>query len=136
MFNKKLLEFISDLILVCPDINPLKVFKMSVNMATITDKKLPESAFYETVVIPYGKKVVDKDEAFFLSESYDAVKNSDLNLIEQLKGTWRTLDACNKITVWNYLQVLLVLSNKARAVSPSSASPTEPVDTSRLFKRT
>lgn len=115
IFNQKLLEFVADLIDVCPEIKTLKKFKLSVSMTILAKKEIPEDVFYNSVVVPYAEKVMQRDDEFFLTESYvTSPVLAEFNIVDQLKGAWRTLDDRNKEIVWNYMQILLIISNKIR----------------------
>jgi hypothetical protein len=122
IFNKKLIEFINDLIYICPEVDDFKSFKIATHMSACTAPKLPQKMFNECVVQPYSNKIVERDENFFLTESYsnfdDYFKEFGytIDIVGSLKSIWKTLDDENKKTIWKYLQILMQISNKC--ISP------------------
>lgn len=111
MFNRKLGEFIDDLIECYNDLEDLKVFKSMLDLAIYMDKNVPQQMFHETVTKKYEKYIVEYNEAFFLEEEYDPTY-TDINLVNKLKGIWKTMETHNKNIIWKYLHVLLVLDRK------------------------
>ena len=67
-------------------------------------------------MILYRKKILEKDESFFLNNDYvDIVKNSQSEGVEKiilkLKNYWTTLSETNKASIWEYLISLIKLSD-------------------------
>ena len=116
LFNRKLAEFMDDLIIACPDVErQFTVFKDVLGWAIAMDKRYPCGIFESTVMVPYGDQIKKRDENFFLQKAYteynDMYKQyyNDLNIVEKLKNVWSTLDDHNKETVWTYMEVLMQL---------------------------
>lgn len=68
----------------------------------------------------YHKKILDKDDDFFLNNNFDKhyqekanedVKNIE-NIINNLKKYWKDMDKDSKENIWKYLQVLVVLNDR------------------------
>lgn len=116
-FNKCLVEFANDLILICPEMNDLKIFRTAINAAITITPDMPEKIFYQTVVVPFETAIFQKNEDFLLSSNYD---NQDLNVVDKVKSMWKTLDDENKECVWNYFKVLIIHSRRVRNVQPKS----------------
>jgi hypothetical protein len=118
LFNRKLAEFIADLLYIYPGVDDFKTFKTTFEWATALDKTAPHHFFNACVVKPFAEKVLCRDETFFLCESY--VKYNDymkkyghnLDIVQKLKQIWKTLDEHNKDNIWKYMQVLVYLANK------------------------
>lgn len=120
LFNKKLFEFTEDLMFIFPEVADFRVFWDTVNWAVAINRNIPQEFFNNCVVAPYTDKILNRDETFFLQESYDEYNaylqeyNNDLNLVQKLKSIWKDLDEGNKATIWTYLRLLLVLSEKCK----------------------
>jgi hypothetical protein len=118
LFNKKLLEFVEDLIFICPEVNDFRVFKDTCIWAIRIKKEFAQSLFHACVYEPYAGKVMNKDESFFIQENFNeydqyiAMYSNDLNLVQKLKNIWSDLDDINKDAIWSYLRVLSVLNKK------------------------
>lgn len=110
VFNSKLKEFIADLSNVCPelcDMSPL------LSLTIAMDKNAAINMFNTTIAINYENHIMNKDDQFFLNEPYNGdVPNIGIDLVNNLKHVWTTLDSNNKETIWKYLQLLLILNNK------------------------
>ena len=118
LFNKKLSEFIDDLVYIYPSVKDFQLFKTTCNWASKLDKNAPQYFFNVCVVEPYEAKVMSRDEDFFLCETYVEYNDymnqygHNLDIVEKLKRIWKTLDDGNKDVIWKYLQVLVYLSNQ------------------------
>ena len=113
LFNKKLMGFVDDLLLLCPNMSEFMIFKTTLSVCTSMTPNLPQQVFHSTVTDKYSDAIINKNEAVLLNESYDDLTN-DLDIIEKIKHIWKTLSDDNKNAVWQHLQVLLVLSNRVQ----------------------
>lgn len=121
LFNRKLYEFMDDLMFISPDMErQFTVFKDVLGWAIAVNKSYPCGIFESTVSIPYGDQIKKRDENFFLAESYTYYDEmykqyyNDLNIVEKLKNVWRVLNDHNKTVVWQYMDVLLELANRTK----------------------
>jgi hypothetical protein len=124
IFNKKLQELLSDLIVVFPDDKDFKLFKNSIRLITLADIKKPLQMFKLSLTDEYKKNIEERNTDFFLDNDYRDVLNNDIikrsmndddvnkKLINKLKGYWKDLNDNNRDTIWNYFNILLKLSNK------------------------
>ena len=107
-------NFINDIILICPQDNDFKVFKNGIFLLKKTNpKKIAE--IFKNYITQYRKKIVDKDEAFFLENEYSELDISNeenfTTTMNKLKSYWKGLSDINKEKVRKYFQVLLKLKN-------------------------
>ena len=67
----------------------------------------------------YRQKILDKDETFFLENDYDIVnKYNDqeiFDIINKIKHYWTQLDNNNKTKIWDYLLLLIKISDQYSA---------------------
>ena len=124
IFNKKLQELLSDLIVVFPDDKDFKLFKNTVRLITLADVKKPLQMFKLSLTDEYKKNIEERNTDFFLNNDYSDVLNNDIikqtmndddvnkKLINKLKGYWKDLNDNNRDTIWSYFNILLKLSNK------------------------
>lgn len=123
-FNNVLTDFIDDCILVFPEDRDFKVYKKGVNMLVKVNPKKVLTVFTEYTTI-YREKILVKDEAFFLDnnnytevvsskvENSDKYSESDIfNIINKIKGYWIELNDSNKTKIWDYLILLINISDK------------------------
>lgn len=119
LFNKKLAEFIDDLIYIYPNINDFKIFRTTSYAASIIDVKAPQVYFQAYVVEPFEAKIMGRDEQFFMRQNYDDETSENLDIIAKLKHVWGKMSEPNKDTIWKYLQVLVYLSKQAERTRTS-----------------
>ena len=120
LFNRKIHEFMDDLISICPPEmeRQFTIFKDVLRWAIALHKTYPCEIFESTVIKPFEDHIRNRNEEFFLTESYttynEYYKNyyNDLNIVEQLKTVWKTLNPHNKNIVWQYFDVLVVLAQR------------------------
>ena len=110
LLNKKMIEFLDDLIYILPNINDFQVLKSSCQMLLVFNNNAVYKLF-KYISDTYSTNIINKDESFFLMQSYESYTN-DMNLIEKLKSNWKDLDTGNKETIWKYLQVLIILCRR------------------------
>jgi hypothetical protein len=106
-FQKELRAFMKDLIKVFPEDRDMKILSSSLNIAMMDD---PEDKvmyrFYDTL-LKFEGLIDTRNDQFF----YEAGKvNSDISLFTKLDVYWTNLHSDNRKIVWDYLQVLFLLS--------------------------
>lgn len=115
LFNLKFDEFLADLVATYPEETDIQAMR---NMLEWTIKfmgpKIPQEMFNNCVVIPYGDKIMAKNESFFLEEYQHDNRQQyvDINIVNKLKTNWRKLTVENKDAVWKYLHVLMLINKK------------------------
>lgn len=75
------------------------------------------SNYYELVHIPYGHKIKERDEDFFMTS--DSIADP-MQLIGMLRGLWKQMDSQDQEAVWRYLGVfekLCIASRPQHATS-------------------
>lgn len=111
VFNQKIIEFIQDVGVICPDVTELQSL---VSMGLLVDRMIAIRMF-ESYAGRYEAAILARDEAFFLNESFDDVVSAAAgspDIIARIKTVWRTLTDENKDIIWKYVQLLLVLHKK------------------------
>lgn len=119
VFNTKFMDLVKDLAKVFPGDQDFKIFPTTVRMAICANENLVRSVFHEKAAIPYKDKILAKDESFFLEHGYgditDDVASAGGNaedIIAKLKGCWAQLNEDNKVLIWKYLHLLILLDDK------------------------
>lgn len=120
-FNSKLADFIDKLIDLNPSIKDFELMKEACAWATNIDYKIPMQMFKTCIDDNYAEKIKACDDNFFLSEAYTHMSPEledkykiDMDLITTLKKIWRTLNDKEKKVIWNYLNLLVILSSDAK----------------------
>jgi hypothetical protein len=113
MFHTRLIAFIDDLQLVCPNMSELPLLKNVLRMEMPFSKKDIHKIFRESVVIPFQDKIENKDEAFFLQDADYSSITKEFDLINKIKSIWSTLSPENKEAVWKHLILLIKLNAKS-----------------------
>jgi len=115
LFNQQFGNCMNDLIKVFPDDSQLRFMHHSVQIILLTDEEYIYKIYHKYVTAPYNKQLMNREEAFFLDNSYDDVQgnmNDGLNIIKKVKTCWTVLSDKNKEIIWKYLQNMCVLTNK------------------------
>jgi hypothetical protein len=124
IFNNKITNFINDLIIVFPNDTDFKLFKNTINLVKLANKKLLLEYFKIGVNDEFKNNIINKNEQFFLDNNYSTVldntqiehainkENVNERLIEKLKEYWTQLNEENREIVWDYFNILLQLSEK------------------------
>lgn len=116
-FNNIIFEFVDDLIATFPEENDFKVYKRTLSLLKSANAK-KMCLIFKNYSYEYRDKIINKDETFFLKNSYDNIKegygNDDQTvegIIEKLKNYWNELSNENKETIWQYLNTMIKLSD-------------------------
>jgi hypothetical protein len=120
-FNNVLLNFIDDCILVFPEDRDFKVYKASIKILVKINPKKVLTIFANNTQI-YKSQILEKNEDFFLKNDYSEVinntKKTDISddeineIIKKIQGYWIELEKTNKEKIWDYMLLLLNLSDK------------------------
>lgn len=121
-FNKNLEKFLADLTTNFPDIKEFKQLKTGIILTKNFNEKSPEKIFRKNIVENFRNEIIAQNDQFFLNSSvYKCIddnnfKNIDnaqfIKLFEKLSSIWENLDNFNRQTVWRWLKLLIVLSDK------------------------
>ena len=66
----------------------------------------------------YRDRIMNQDETFFLDREYSTANSEEIkqkfsvNIIQNLKDNWTSLEANEKVNIWKYLKVLIKLTDK------------------------
>ena len=117
-FNNVLINFIEDCILVFPEENDFKIYKKGLQVYQKYNPKKILTIFNEYMVL-YKVKILDKDETFFLENNYEIIQkynNKEIfDIINKIKTYWKILDDNNKTKIWDYLLLLIQISDQYNA---------------------
>lgn len=120
-FNDKAYEFVSDLCRLVPTDSEFKAFKASVRLVNTMDAEQAIRVFVEHVTVPYGEQIVDRNEDFFLSPSFDdtldKVDDFVQPLVARIRGYWGSINDDDKNVVWDYLNLLHALAEQFHNIS-------------------
>lgn len=114
-FNNVLLDFMDDCILVFPEEKDFNVFKKGIELLKkFNPKKIP--LLFKEYVKFYKTEIKNRNEDFFLKNNYkdiDIIKddNEIFNIINKIKEYWKTLSEENKNKIWNYLDIMIKLTD-------------------------
>jgi hypothetical protein len=114
-FNKTFKEFTNDLVQSFPNDPDFKMYKIAVSAAMIMNENLVIGVFKEKVIDLYSDKILAKDDAFFMDNSYNELQGefSEASaIIQKLKGYWSGMSTEDREVVWRYFVVLVKLGQK------------------------
>jgi len=112
-FNKQLIEFADDLILLYPDDIDFKTFKTHIQLMQKVNARKMLNLFKE-YCIPYTNEILNKNEDFFLDNNYNQDHHNDnLIIIKKIKNCWSNINNSNRAIIWKYFEILITLSSKS-----------------------
>lgn len=113
-FKKELKAFLKELIKVFPDDRDIKMISSSLNIALMDDEDVTIGKIYKTLH-PLDTLIHRRDPEFFV----EAQKlDIDVPLFAKLNFYWTSLDNDNKKVMWDYIQLLYVLSKSIFVQKP------------------
>lgn len=124
MFNNQLMSLITELINYFND-SKMKILKEKILIVNSANPTLIIRLFFKNIY-NFKDNIMEKKEDFFLkqltqdnitnmySNNKEIADNNDINIIDviNLKDRWASLHDDDKETIWKYLQVLIILTEK------------------------
>lgn len=124
MFNNQLMSLITELINYFND-SKMKILKEKILIVNSANPTLIIRLFLKNIY-KFKDNIMEKKEDFFLkqltqdnitnmySNNKEIADNNDINIIDviNLKDRWASLHNGDKETIWKYLQVLIILTEK------------------------
>lgn len=119
-FNSNLENFVRNLTSNFGDVVEFRQLKTAITLSKNLNEKKPEHMFREYVVDRYRKEIMTRNENFFLNphsfqNQLDGIITGETDfdlLFAKLKELWTTLDEPSKKQIWDWITVLIVLSDK------------------------
>jgi hypothetical protein len=98
-------SFTSELIGMYPNDPDFPLFATTVRMLKMTNPSFLVKNIYDNT-IPFEKKILTKDEAFFMEYSFSEFEKEveDINVFSKLKKYIENMSPVSKDGVWKYIQ--------------------------------
>ena len=114
-FNNIVIDFVDDCISVFPSDNDFKTYKNALILLKKYNPRKIIDTFKEYLKI-YREPLESKNEQFFLDNSFKEVEkynNEEIfQVINRIKKYWKNLNDVNKNKIWDYIDILIQLSDK------------------------
>ena len=109
VWNGKFAELLEDLTVLFGDDPDLLLLRTGFALARAAAKDSAWRVFRDHVEVPYGAKVLAKDESFFMT----FVLGDDtrvLGIVDRVRRAWKDLSPANRDVIWQYFTLLVQLS--------------------------
>ena len=120
-FTTQMVQFFEELGNTFPEEKDLKMATESIKGAKKINPRLILTLFVEYVYKPCSKAIYEKNINFIRRQMQDIVStqfNDMLVFLTVFDKHWETMGERNQDTIWQYLKVLCLLSEKATAANP------------------
>jgi hypothetical protein len=117
IFNTKLEEFFKELCEAFPEIKQFSSIKTGFTFWKNLDEKKPQEFFNSYVYNKYKDQILQQNEEFFMKTDYEIYSKSKeywVEFIDNIRNIWTTLDEDNKLVIWKYFNILIVLNEKCK----------------------
>lgn len=64
------------------------------------------------IIDPYGEKINNRDESFFLNQDYSSRDDVNMNVVDKIKQYIQGMSPSTKDVVWSYIEIITKLANK------------------------
>jgi len=118
LFNDKLVAFFEDLAATYPEERDIKMALEAIQGAKKINPKLVLDLFINNVSKPLHDDIMAEDDIKVFSYAKGIINtkyNEILAALMIFDRHWPTMSDSNRKAIWNYLKVLVILSDKARA---------------------
>lgn len=112
IFNKKLVEFLEDLLTIYPDDRDLKKAKMGLPMLTQTNPRLTVE-YFKANILPHKDQIMNKDSDGLLKLANEKLEQDQLGAVfSKINQKYQEMSDANREVVWKYAQVLVMLCER------------------------
>jgi hypothetical protein len=111
-FYKQLKSFLKELVVVFPeDDDDLQIVTTSINLAIIDDDSNQIVVKFYNALLPVQQLISDRNKNIFEKINWD-FSSYEHKLFTKLKTQWETFTDNNKKVIWDYIQILYLLSEQ------------------------
>ena len=113
LFYKNLKLFLKDLIIVFPDDDEtIQIISTSINLAIIDDDSQKIIKKFYNSLFPLENKIITQDISIFSMDptTYWPSSSYECRLFTKINDNWESFTDHNKNILWEYIQLLFVLS--------------------------
>jgi hypothetical protein len=117
LFNDKLVAFFEDLAATYPEERDIKMALEAIQGAKRINPKLVLDLFINNVSKPLHDDILAEDDVKVFSYAKGVINtkyNEILSALMIFDRHWPTMSDSNRKAIWNYLKVLVILSDKAK----------------------
>ena len=117
LFNDKLVAFFEDLAATYPEERDIKMALEAIQGAKRINPKLVLDLFINNVSNPLHDDILAEDDVKVFSYAKGVINtkyNEILSALMIFDRHWPTMSDSNRKAIWNYLKVLVILSDKAK----------------------
>lgn len=117
IWNAKFGELLGELAAIAgPGDGDLALLRAGFAIAVAASKDGAWRVFRDQVAVPYGARILQRDESFFLvSMGSGDVPAGGMDVVNRVRVTWNGLNAANRAVVWDYFVLLVRLSERITA---------------------
>lgn len=114
LFNKNADEFMTTLKHRYPEEEEFRFFHDSLGHVARHTPREPIDKFYGIVAVPYGARLLAREETFFLQADFseDLGGKTWDDIIMKLRLYWRDMSAESRGVIWDYLSVFVRLAQR------------------------
>ena len=120
-FTTQMVQFCDELSGTFPEEKDIKMATESVKAAKKVNPRLLLTLFMEYVYKPCSKAIYERNIHFIRRQMQETIStqfNDMLVFLALFDKHWETMGENNQNTIWQYLKVLCLLSEKATAANP------------------
>ena len=116
-FNNQIYNLVNTLSKRFPQDKDIKLAVTVIETLKATNPKKSIDVFL-LYAYKYRDRIMTQEESFFLEKEYSTASSEEVksqfsvNIIQNLKDNWGSLDANERENIWKYLKVLIKLTDK------------------------
>jgi len=117
-FNAQLIRFFKDLSETYPEERDIRLATENIEAAKKINPKLILDLFHEYAYVPLNDAIQREDDEYIVAFAKKKISEQFNDISPALMifdKHWATMSDANQKSIWNYLKVLCVLCEKARA---------------------
>ena len=105
-------SFLGELKQMYPEDVDFPVFITTLSMLKTANPMLVVNFVKTEIVDPFGAKIQDRDESFFMEQDYTVRGDVDLDIVDKIKQYIQGMSPETKETVWKYIEIITKLCSK------------------------
>jgi len=116
-FFNQFSSFFGELAKMYPEDTDFPAFTTNLYLMKNTNPMMVVKYVKTEIIDPYGEKIRNRDESFFLTQDYSSRDDVDMNVVEKLKQYISGMSSQTKNIVWAYIEIITKLADKILDIS-------------------
>ena len=109
-------SFLEELKQMYPEDTDFPVFLTTFSLLKSTNPMMVVNFVNSEIIVPYGTKIANRDESFFLNEDFSQRPDVDVDVMYKVKQYVKGMSPSSKEMVWKYVEIITQICSKINSI--------------------